>query len=192
MSSGGPGGLTGMTVVFAVGAGITRADIPCLCAALADQLRGRAGPGQVICDVSEAQADVVTIEALARLRLTAGRYGWRFNTQGTTDELLLLFSLMGLGGLFFSGRYARGYPPPTRGHAAATRRPPPQGAIGAAGTPAGSGGETFGEVEEGEQAGGVEEVVDAGDAAVGDLEDYQGPGDVAGAGGVGSVLGERG
>nr|WP_221380080.1 STAS domain-containing protein [Actinoplanes polyasparticus] len=140
-----------MTVVFAVGAGVTRADIPCLCAALADLLRGRPAPGQVVCDVSEAQPDVVTIEALARLRMTAGRYGWRFNTRGATSELLMVFSLMGLGGLFFSGRYARGYPPP---------------APGRTGVAGGSGGEAFGQVEEREQALGVEEVVDPGDPAV--------------------------
>src|SRR5690242_6654626 len=112
MSSDGLAGLTDMTVSFAVGPGVTRADIPCLCAALADLLRGRAEPGRVVCDVSEARPDVVTIEALARLRLTAGRHGWRFDTQGATDDLLILFSLMGLGGLFFSPRWARGYPPP--------------------------------------------------------------------------------
>ena len=142
-----------MTVVFPVGAGVTRADIPCLCAALADLLRGRAGPGQVVCDVSAAQPDVVTIEALARLRLTAGRYGWRFNTQGATSELLMLFSLMGLGGLFFSARYARGYPPPTPGRNRVGGRD-------------GSGGQAVGQAEEREQALGVEEVVDPGDPAV--------------------------
>jgi len=146
-----------MTVVFAVGSGVTRADIPCLCAALADLLRGRAGPGQVVCDVSQARPDLVTVEALARLRLTAGRHGWRFSTQGSTSELLTLFSLMGLGGLFFSGRYARGYPPPARGRT---------GDAGGDGSGGQASGEAFGEVEEGEQAGGVEEVVDAGDAAV--------------------------
>ncbi|MCY1138298.1 STAS domain-containing protein [Actinoplanes sp. Pm04-4] len=112
-----------MTVPFAVGPGITRADIPCLCAALADLLRGRPAPGQVICDVSTARPDVVTIEALARLRLTAGRHGWRFNTQGATDDLLTIFSLMGLGGFFFSGRHARGYPPPTPSQRATPHTP---------------------------------------------------------------------
>ncbi len=145
-----------MTVLLAVGAKVTRADIPCLCARLADLLRGRAGPGQVVCDVSQARADVVTIEALARLRLTAGRHGWRFSTHGATDDLLVLFSLMGLGGIFFSGRQA------------------------------------LRQVEEREQALGVEEVVDAGDPAAGDLQDDQRPRHVAGTIEIRTVLGEGG
>ncbi|GAB2568410.1 hypothetical protein Aab01nite_44910 [Paractinoplanes abujensis] len=87
-----------MTVPFAVGAGIARADIPCLCGRLADLLRGRAGPGEVVCDVAGARPDVVTVEALARLRLTAGRHGRRFVVTGARPELLSLFTLMGLGG----------------------------------------------------------------------------------------------
>ncbi|MBL7258236.1 STAS domain-containing protein [Paractinoplanes lichenicola] len=93
-----------MTVPFAVGAAVTRADIPCLCTRLADLLRGRAGPGDVECDVSAARADLVTVEALARLRLTAGRYGRRFVVTGARPDLRILFSMIGLGGLASGGQ----------------------------------------------------------------------------------------
>ncbi|MBU2668370.1 STAS domain-containing protein [Actinoplanes bogorensis] len=96
-----------MTVHFAVGAATTRADIPCLCAALADLVRARPAPGEVVCDVSAvACPDVVTVETLARLRLTAGRHGHRFVVRGASSELLALFSLMGLGGFFAAAQHA--------------------------------------------------------------------------------------
>ncbi|MBM2620974.1 STAS domain-containing protein [Actinoplanes sp. LDG1-06] len=101
-----------MTVVFAVGATITRADVPCLCSGLADLLRGRPESGDVVCDVSAlARPDVVTVEALARLRLTAGRHGRRFLIRGATPELLGLFSLMGLGGFLAATRKTAAEPP---------------------------------------------------------------------------------
>lgn len=93
-------------MLCAVGSKVSRADIPCLCAGLADLLRARAGPGQVACDVSAARPDLVTVEALARLRVTAGRHGWRFEARGAAPELLSLFSLMGLGGFFVAAQRA--------------------------------------------------------------------------------------
>jgi ABC-type transporter Mla MlaB component len=93
------GGLIQMaaTVVpFGVGAAITRADIPMLCADLAELLRG-SGPGVVLCDVAGvARPDVVTVEALARLRMTARRHGWRLLVDGAGPALLELVGLLGL------------------------------------------------------------------------------------------------
>jgi hypothetical protein len=132
-----------MTVRFALDAALTRADIPCLCAGLADRLRAGPGPGQVVCDASGARPDVVTVEALARLRLTAGRHGWRFSVRGATPELVNLFGLMGLGGFLAAAQQA----------AANGRR-------SVAGT------EAVGQAEEREQLLGVEEVVDSGDPPV--------------------------
>ena len=121
-----------MTVLIALGMAVTRADVPALCAGLADQLRGRPGD-VVVCDVSEVtRPDVVTVEALARLRLTAERHGRRFTVRGAGPELLTLFRLTGLGA-FLAAR------------------------------PASTG---RGQAEQREQPGGVEEVVDAGDAPV--------------------------
>ncbi|MDY7088657.1 MAG: STAS domain-containing protein [Actinomycetota bacterium] len=127
-----------MTVLFAVGAGVTRADIPCLCADLADLLRARDGPGDVLCDVTAAAPTVVTVEALARLRMTAGRHGHRFVLAGAGAGLLGVFALMGLGGFFAALDESDG--PLSR--------------------------EPFGEPEQWEQPLGVEEVVDTGDPPV--------------------------
>lgn len=99
MSSGphaGPTQVAAPGISFAVGAAVARADIPVLCAGLADLLRGR-GPGIVDCDVAAvASPDVVTVEALARLRLTARRHGWQFVVRGAGPGLRQLVGLLGL------------------------------------------------------------------------------------------------
>ena len=128
-----------MTVRFALGATLTRADIPCLCAGLADLLRHRPGTEEVVCDASAARPDVVSVEALARLRLTAGRHGRRFVVRDPPPELVSLFGLMGLGGFLAAAAQAR------------------RSVVGV---------EAGGQAEEREQPVGVEEVVDPGDAAV--------------------------
>ena len=74
---------------------VRRADIPALCGSLSEQLRGRDG-GVVICDVAGARADMVTVEALVRLRLTARRYGWTLAIQGAGTPLTDLVALLGL------------------------------------------------------------------------------------------------
>lgn len=84
-----------MTASFAVGATLTRADIPALCASLATLLREH--PRQlVVCDVAVARPDVVTAEAVARLRLTARRHGSRLVVSGAGPDLVGLLSLLGL------------------------------------------------------------------------------------------------
>jgi hypothetical protein len=84
------------TTYFAVAPTVTRADIPAICADLAGRLRGRSG-GVVVCDVAEVvRPDVVTVEALARLRLTARRYGWALFVHGAGPGLLELVGLLGL------------------------------------------------------------------------------------------------
>ena len=85
-----------MAVCFAVGTTVTRADIPVLCAGLAAFLRGREG-GVVVCDVAAVRRpDVVTVDALARLRLTARRHGWSLTVRGVAPDLLRLLHLIGL------------------------------------------------------------------------------------------------
>jgi hypothetical protein len=82
-------------VRFVVGA-VTRTDIPALCARLADLLRGRPG-GIVVCDVAGAPVpDLVLVEALARLRLTARRHGRRLYVTGAGPGLPVLIDLLGL------------------------------------------------------------------------------------------------
>jgi hypothetical protein len=93
---GGPIQVTATETTFAVGATVTRADIPALCADLA-ALLGRRGRGVVICDVAGvARPTVVTVEALARLRLVARRHGWRLVVRGAGPDLLQLVALLGL------------------------------------------------------------------------------------------------
>ncbi|WP_046567422.1 STAS domain-containing protein [Micromonospora sp. HK10] len=83
-------------ISFTVGAAVARADIPVLCADLADLLRGRP-PGTVACDVAAVAApDVVTVEALARLGLTARRHGWRLVVRDAGPALRRLLALLGL------------------------------------------------------------------------------------------------
>lgn len=90
---------------------LTRADIPGLCDRLqallrdadaaphADGTPGR-GPARapVICDVGEVtQVDTVTLDALARLQLTARRLGHRAWLSRASPRLRLLITLAGLG-----------------------------------------------------------------------------------------------
>jgi STAS domain len=127
MSFGGSGGplyMADSAVFFAVGAAVTRADVPGLCAELAALVSDRES-GLVVCDVSGVgRPSVATVEALARLRLTALRHGWGLVIRGAGPELGGLLRLAGLSGVLPE----------------AAREP-----------------------EEGEQPGGVEEVVDARD-----------------------------
>lgn len=85
-----------MTATFAVGAGFTRADIPVLCADLALLLSERRA-AEVVVDVTRARADVVTVEAVTRLRLIARRHGSQVVVAGAGPDLLGLFDLLGLG-----------------------------------------------------------------------------------------------
>ncbi|WP_371784821.1 STAS domain-containing protein [Streptosporangium subroseum] len=95
-NAGGPIHMTASATSFAIGVKITRADIPALCADLAELVRGRDG-GVVVCDVAGvAHPDVVTVEALARLRLTARRHGWDLVVTGAGPDLLDLVHLFGL------------------------------------------------------------------------------------------------
>ncbi|MGK5741636.1 STAS domain-containing protein [Micromonospora sp. URMC 103] len=88
-------------IFFPVGPAVTRADVPALCADLADLLRGR-GPGVVTCDVAGVtRPDVVTVEALARLGLTARRHGWRLLVRDAGPGLLRLVGLLGLTDVLF-------------------------------------------------------------------------------------------
>jgi hypothetical protein len=60
----------------------------------------------VVCDVGGLKADIVTVDALARLQLTARRLGRRIELRGGTPELARLLAfvgladVLGLGGLF--------------------------------------------------------------------------------------------
>ena len=91
----GPTRVTTFAISFAVGATLTRADITALCGDLAEVLRGR-DRGVVVCDVTGVRPDVIALEALARLSLTARRHGWRLVVSGGSADLLELADLLGL------------------------------------------------------------------------------------------------
>jgi hypothetical protein len=100
--------------------------------------------GPVACDVGGlAEPDAITIDALARLQLTARRLGCRVELRGACGELEDLLTLTGLLGVLTGG-----------------------GLVSSA-------VEAWREPDLREQALRVEEEADAGDPTVGDLEDLQ-------------------
>ena len=114
-------------IVLAVGPSLAPADAARLDARLRALPRGTV----VVCDVSPlTEPDLAAVEALARLRLTAGRCGIRVGLRGASARLRELLALTGLEGVL------------------------PLWV------------EPGGEAEEGEEAVGVEEGVEPGDAAV--------------------------
>ena len=72
------------------------ADVPALCERAERVLK--AGPGSSLdCDVADVAApNLVTIEALARVELTARRLGGDIRLRGASAELLELLALCGL------------------------------------------------------------------------------------------------
>jgi STAS domain len=83
-----------------------RADIPRLCEALRT-LVADSGATIVTCDVRALRPDAVTVEALARLQLTAVRLGSRLRLLNTSLELRELIDFMGLRAPMSSGAPAR-------------------------------------------------------------------------------------
>jgi ABC-type transporter Mla MlaB component len=81
-------------VAFAIRGPISRADLPGLCERVCAVL-ARSSP-IVVCDVSGVGADVVTVDALARLQLAALRRDCCVELCNASDELLELVELMGL------------------------------------------------------------------------------------------------
>ncbi|MEU9295628.1 STAS domain-containing protein [Streptomyces sp. NPDC048266] len=71
----------------------TRDEVAGLCAELA-----AAPPGDVVCEVGAlAPADLAAVDALARLRLAAGRRGHRIRFHGAGPDLRALLLLTGIG-----------------------------------------------------------------------------------------------
>ncbi|HEU5225025.1 MAG TPA: STAS domain-containing protein [Actinomycetota bacterium] len=78
---------------------VTRDGIPALCERARRLLEG-CDAGPVACDVGAlAEPDVVTIDALARLQLTARRLGYRVELRRACEELEGLLTLTGLLGV---------------------------------------------------------------------------------------------
>jgi ABC-type transporter Mla MlaB component len=82
--------------VFTVGDPIGRADIPRLCDALLRLLEG-SDAKVVVCDLSPlVRPDAVTVDALARLQLTARRRGCGIRLRHASEELRDLIRFTGL------------------------------------------------------------------------------------------------
>jgi ABC-type transporter Mla MlaB component len=88
-------------IVLTISGALARADIPVLCERLRALLVNRDHPaGAVICDVAGiVQTDAVTVDALARLQLTARRFGHRVLLRNASADLQTLLALMGLSGV---------------------------------------------------------------------------------------------
>ncbi|MCD9594135.1 MULTISPECIES: STAS domain-containing protein [Streptomyces] len=116
---------------------VTRAQVERLCERLSALAR-RAGPGPVTVDVGGVgRPDLAVVEALARLRLTAGRLGCRIQLRNARGELRRLLAWTGLD--------------------EALAAPAALGGV--------LGSERGGEAEQREEALGVEEGVEPGDPA---------------------------
>jgi ABC-type transporter Mla MlaB component len=79
-----------------IGGPVTRADVPGLCERVHVLLEG-SDADLVTCDVGAlTRPDAVTVDALARLQLTAGRLGRQVRLRHASCELQELLALMGL------------------------------------------------------------------------------------------------
>jgi ABC-type transporter Mla MlaB component len=84
-----------MTTILVLRDPIARGDIPALCDRVRALLESGAGP--VGCDVGGlSDPDAVTVDALARLELTARTVGHRLWFSHASDELQELLALVGL------------------------------------------------------------------------------------------------
>ncbi|MEU9999386.1 STAS domain-containing protein [Streptomyces sp. NPDC050848] len=82
-------------LVLTLAARATPDEVARLCALLEE-----VAPTDVVCDVGGlAHADLAAVDALARLKLTAGRAGHRLRFEGAGGELRLLLGLVGLADL---------------------------------------------------------------------------------------------
>ncbi|MFJ8646343.1 STAS domain-containing protein [Streptomyces sp. NPDC093546] len=87
-------------LVFRLAGPLGPDDVPRLCAELAELLDGAAAGTPVDCDVGGVTGPgLVTVEALARLRLTAQRLGHPLAVRGAAPGLRALLRLVGLEGL---------------------------------------------------------------------------------------------
>jgi ABC-type transporter Mla MlaB component len=83
------------TIAFAIGGPIARAELAGLCDRVCALLE-RSGADVCLCDVVGVAPDAVTVDALARLQLVAGRHGCRLRLRYAPDELLELLAFIGL------------------------------------------------------------------------------------------------
>ncbi len=82
--------------VLSIGGTVARADIPVLCERLGVLLASKA-PDVLVCDLKAlTHVDLATVEALARLQLTARRAGGQIRLRHASPDLQALLVLTGL------------------------------------------------------------------------------------------------
>jgi ABC-type transporter Mla MlaB component len=86
---------TPTTINFSIYGPITRDDLPGLCDRVC-ALFSESSAGIAICDVAGVGVDAVTVDALARLQLGAGRHDCVVRLRNASSELLDLVAFMGL------------------------------------------------------------------------------------------------
>jgi ABC-type transporter Mla MlaB component len=83
------------TIAFAIRGPITRDDLPGLSERVC-ALLGAGQPDVAFCDVAGVEPDAVTVDALARLQLAAGRRGCQVRLRQASRELVELIAFLGL------------------------------------------------------------------------------------------------
>ena len=83
----------GPSIVFPIGGPIAREELPALCESFRVAAEGR---NEIICDIGGIGADLVAVDALARVALTAKRLGCTVRVRGASDELCRLAAFLGL------------------------------------------------------------------------------------------------
>ena len=75
---------------------IARTDVPGLCARAAALIEG-SGAELLVCDVADvSDPDCATVDALARIQLTARRLGSELRLRGASDDLHEVLAVAGL------------------------------------------------------------------------------------------------
>jgi ABC-type transporter Mla MlaB component len=91
------------TVVLVLSGAITPDDVPSLCAHARALLEGTVGES-IVCDVEDVvEPDAATVDALARLQVTARRLGCEVRALRAPLALRRLIELMGLSGVVPAG-----------------------------------------------------------------------------------------
>jgi ABC-type transporter Mla MlaB component len=91
------------SIVLVFGAPIAPGDVPALCEQVRLALEARRAR-VVLCDVRALrEADVATVDALARLQLTARRLGGKIRLLRAPAELRALIAFVGLSGVLDAG-----------------------------------------------------------------------------------------
>jgi ABC-type transporter Mla MlaB component len=82
-------------VEFFVDGPILRSDVPALARRLSALIE-RTGAATIVCQLRGVGASAVSLEALARLQLVAGRHGCRLALRGASRELRELVEFAGM------------------------------------------------------------------------------------------------